>query len=278
MDRIADYQLIKEIGQGNHGRFYLARPPARLPIREDYVAVKLIEGSGTTEDTFRRATRELRAFAAVQSPYLVRLFDAGQDRGSFFYAMEYLALGSLATPARALTRFEKLRAVVHAALAAHGLHESGMVHRDIKPGNILLHADGARLSDLGLTQVLSPGLTVTGMGSLGSVQYTDPAILRGSRASRGTDIWSLGVTLHYALTGAGVYPSPAANDALLAVRTVLKGEPHLDERLTPAELAIVQRCLAPAPTDRFPTAAALAEQIDQLAQSAPGPSIPAGRA
>lgn len=218
--------------------------------------------------------RELRAFAAVQSPYLVRLFNAGQDPGSFFYTMEYLPLGSLTTPARALTRLEKLRAVVHAALAAHSLHESGMVHRDIKPENIPLHADGARLSDPGLAQVLSPGLTVTGMGPLGSVQYTDPMILRGSRASRGTDIWSLGVSLHYALTGAGVYPSPPAKDALLAIRTVLKGEPHLDERLAPAELAIVQRCLALAPTDRFPTAAALAEQIDQLAQSVPGLPIP----
>src|SRR5512143_297089 len=199
MDGIADYTFVRLLGEGNHGRFYLARPPGRLPVDADHVAVKVMDAA-TTDDAFRRATRELRAFAAVRSPYLVRLFDAGQQAGTFFYAMEYLPMGSLAAPARPLERGEVLRAVAQAALAAHDLHEAGLVHRDVKPGNVLVHEAGAKLSDLGLAQILAPGVTITGMGSVGSVEYLDPAILRGRRPSRSTDV-----------VVAGRHPAPGAD-------------------------------------------------------------------
>src|SRR3954464_5832973 len=165
VNRIADYELLHELGQGNYGVFYLARSPARLGIDDEYVAVKVFEnGTRVNPSTFRRAVRELKAFGAVQSPYLVRLFDAGQEQRLFYYSMQYLPLGSLAEPARTVTRAESLRAVEHSARAAHGIPEAGFVQRDIKPGNILLLDGSARLSDLGLSQVLAPGLTVTGLG------------------------------------------------------------------------------------------------------------------
>ena len=91
-----------------------------------------------------------------------------------------------------------------AALAAHALHERGIAHRDIKPANILLAEDGGRLSDLGLSQLLTPGIVVTGLGQIG-LEFTDPQIMLGAAASRASDIWSLGACLHYAMTGAGVY-------------------------------------------------------------------------
>ena len=157
----------------------------------------------TQEDAFRRATRELRLFASVKSPFLVALYDAGQEGGRFFYAAEYLPLGSLASPAKPLDRGQTLRAVADAARAAHVLHEAGIAHRSIKPANILITETGGKLSDLGLAQVLAPGMTVTGMGPIGSVEYIDPAILSGERAGRPSDLWSLGVTLHRAITGTG---------------------------------------------------------------------------
>src|SRR5713226_6029981 len=153
MDSIADYRIVRSLGEGNQGEFFLAEPPTRLPVEAEYVAVKVLSGP-TTDDAFRRATRELKLFASVKSPYLVTLYDAGQDGGRFFYSMQYFPLGSLAAPARPLSQQEILRAVRHASLAAHALHEAGVVHRGIKPENILLHEDGAQLSDLGLAQVL----------------------------------------------------------------------------------------------------------------------------
>ena len=84
---------MRLIGEGNHGRFYLAHPPARLGIADEYVAVKVFAGQ-YSEDAYRRGTRELRAFAAVESPYLVRVYDAVLE-DNFLYAMEYFPLGSL---------------------------------------------------------------------------------------------------------------------------------------------------------------------------------------
>ena len=87
MDRIADYQLVRSLGEGNHGEFFLATPPPRLGVDGEFVAVKVLGGSGSIDDIFRRTTRELRAFAAVKSPYLTTLLDAGQEGSHFFYAM-----------------------------------------------------------------------------------------------------------------------------------------------------------------------------------------------
>jgi eukaryotic-like serine/threonine-protein kinase len=264
VEPIADYELVRSLGAGNHGEFFLARPPARLGASDEFVAVKVLAGP-TTEDTFRRATRELKAFARVQSPYLVRLLDAGQDGERFFYAISYFPLGSLAAPARPLERVETLQAVGDAARAADALHEAGIAHRGIKPGNILLTEEGGQLTDLGLAQVLQPGATVTGIGPVGSVEYLDPAILNGEQASRATDIWSLGVTLHRALAGVGVYGELPDNDPLLAIRRVLSTEPALSDRLSAAERELIESALATDPALRPATAAAFAEQVDALA-------------
>jgi eukaryotic-like serine/threonine-protein kinase len=261
--RIADYSFVRTLGEGNHGEFHLATPPARLRISADYVAVKVLNGGGS-EESFRRMTKELRAFASVQSPYLVTLYDAGQEGGTFYYSMEYFPLGSLAAPARPLTRAETIRAVTHAARAAHALHEAGVAHRDIKPANVMLHEQGAKLSDLGLAQVLQPGQTVTGIGTVGSIEFIDPVIMRGERASRATDIWSLGLTLHRALTGVGVYGELPDRDPLLALRKVLSSAPVLDPSLTPEERAVIESCIEPDIARRIPTAEALAQRLEQL--------------
>jgi serine/threonine protein kinase len=264
-NHIADYELLQVIGQGNFGVFHLARPPARLGIADEFVAVKVF-GTGTRVNatTFRRAVGELKAFGLVASPYLVRLFDAGQERGVFYYAMEYLPSGSLASTNTELTREQSLRAVEHAARAAHDLHEAGMVHRDIKPGNVLVHEDGGRLSDLGLAQVLAPGLTVTSFGGADSLAYLDPAVLRGARPSRSSDIWALGVTLHMALTGEGVFPEFPGQDVLLAMRALSSKTPALSAGLRPDEHALITSCLAEEPTARPRTALDVAERISDL--------------
>src|SRR4029450_1858112 len=263
MDKIADYRLVRSLGGGSHGEFFLAEPPTRLGLDAEYVAVKVMAGQ-TQDDAFRRGPRCLRRFAQVKSPHLVTLYDAGQEGGRFYYAMEYLPLGSLAAPARPLDRAHTLRAVADACRAAHVLHEAGIAHRSIKPANILLTEEGGKLSDLGLAQVLQPGMTVTGMGPIGSVEYLDPAILAGERAGRSSDLWSIGVTLHRAITGEGVYGELPENEPLVAIRKVLSSDPVLSDRLSDEERALIEACLAPDAADRPATALEVAERIDAL--------------
>jgi serine/threonine protein kinase len=252
------------MGAGAHGEFFAARPPARLGLDAELVAVKVLAGP-TNDDALRRATRELRIFATVESPYLVKLYDAGQDRGRFYYSMEYATLGSLAAPVEPLTRTDVLHAVSRACRAAHALHEAGVVHRSIKPSNILLFDAGAKLSDLGLAQAITPGLSMTGLGPVGAVEYIDPAVLRGGASSRGSDIWSLATSLHRALTGIGVYGDLGDAESLLAVRKVLSQPPVLSPDLSPTEARIVGRCLMPDAAERPPTAAVVADELDVIA-------------
>lgn len=263
MQGVADYLFLRSLGEGIRSAFYLATPPPRLELESDVVGVKVLFGA-TNEDNLRRATRELRAFAAARSAHLVTLLDAGRQDDIFFYAMEYCPLGSLAAPARPLERREVVLAVAHAARGAHALHDAGLVHRSIKPANVLLHDSGARLADLGLVQALVPTQTMTGLGSIRAVEYVEPAMLSGQLASRASDIWSLGVTLHRALTGEGMYGEMPLKDPLLCVRKVLSGRRQLSQKLTAAERAVVARCVAQQPEERPRDALALANELEAM--------------
>src|SRR4051794_41960626 len=95
MDAIADYELVRSLGGGDRGNVYVAKPPSRLGLAVELVAVKVLRAQDP-DDGRRRLTRELRLFASVQSPRLVPLYDAGQDGDRFFYATPYYARGSLA--------------------------------------------------------------------------------------------------------------------------------------------------------------------------------------
>ena len=262
---IADYRFLRHLGAGNHGVYYLAYRPQRLHIDAEFVAVKVLTGSNS-QDTFRRATRELAAFAAVRSPYLVTLYDAGQQGDDLYYSMEYLPAGSLADAIGSIPPGRVQAAVADAARAAHALHEAGIAHNDIKPGNVLLHDSHAKLSDLGLSQVLAPGLTITGLGSTGSVEYLDPAIIRGEMPGRATDIFALGATLHRAFTGMGLYGELPTNNTMLAMRRVLSHAPEISPSLPAGVRKVIASAIDPNQAARPATAADLAASIDALSE------------
>jgi serine/threonine protein kinase len=264
---IADYRFVRVLGTGNHGVFYLAACPDRLPVDAEFVAVKVLTGTNS-EDTFRRATRELAAFAAVRSPHLVTLYDAGQQGNDLYYSMEYLPSGSLAYPAEPLSEKVVLIAVADAARAAHALHEAGIAHNDIKPENVLLDRGHGKLSDLGLSQILQPGLTITGLGSAASVEYLDPALIRGDLPSRATDIFALGATLHRVLAGAGLYGKLPRDNTMVAMRRVLSKPPDISASLRPEVREVISAALSEDRAARPATALELAERIDWLASTA----------
>lgn len=257
--RIADYELVDPLADGGHGRFHLAVPPARLGLDVDRVVVKVVAGGDDT--AFRRFTRELKLFARVAHPNLVRLYDAGQHEDRFFYSMEWCPGGSLEDPA-ALDRSGRIRAVAQAARAAHALHESGIVHRDIRPGNVLVRADGsAALADLGLAQLGSSSMT--SMAPMASIGFVDPELLRGGSAGRPTDVYALAATLHRVLTAQDVFAGLDPADPMLAVRTVLRRPPTVRRDLLDDDVAaIIEACLDVAVEARPPTAEALADLLD----------------
>ncbi len=261
MEGIADYEFVRPLGRGNHGDYYLARKPRRLPVDTEYVMVKVVGGTG--QDAFRRATRELKAFAAVRSRFLVTLYDAGQQGGVFYYSMEYVPGGSLAAPAEPPSQGATLRAVAGAARAAQALHDEGIVHRDICPWNVLLTPEGGKLCDLGLAQALMPGATITGISGANSIEFSDPELLKGGRSAPGHDVWSLGATLHRALSGHGLYGELPVHDPLLTLRKVYGTAPSIRPELGPEAAELVAECIGE-PSGR-PTAAALAERLSALA-------------
>jgi serine/threonine protein kinase len=261
---LADYRILRPLGGSDEEQFFLAVPPPRLGLGEGLVAMKVVSGLAD-EEQVRRATNELRIFASVQSPYVVTLYDAGQDADVLFYAMEFPALGTLAEPTRPLSFEERLRAVSDAARGAHALHEAGLAHRNITPVRILVGETGAKLAELGLAKFISPGMTVTRAASIGDIEYLDPAVLRGERASRATDVWSLGVTLHWTLSGGTpIHPDLPGGDTLAAVRRVLNEPPQIAASLSAEARAVIARALAGDPAERYLTAQELADAIDGL--------------
>jgi eukaryotic-like serine/threonine-protein kinase len=262
---IADYEVLQLLGGGGHGRCYLARPPARLRLGDEPVVLKVLAGR-VGEAAFERGVQELRAVAAVRSPHVVRIFEALLQDG-FAYAMEHSPLGSLADPARPLARIDILTALEHAARAAHDLHEAGIAHGGIRPGNVLFVEEaggmlGGRLSDPGLARVLTPGAAVPGAGHTSALEFTDPDLLAGATPGRRTEVWAIGATIHRALSGASLYGELPAQP-LPAIRELLSGRPRVRAGLEPAEAALVRDCIADSGA-RLTSAAEVADRLATL--------------
>ena len=265
MNQIGDYEIVGTIGAGNHGTFYKARPPARLGLDAEFVAVKLLERHAT-DDEFRRVANELRVFAAVKSDHLVEAYDAGHQGGQLFYVVAWYPDGSLAMPTNSLEQRVVVQAVADACRGAHALHEVGVAHRDIKPSNVLLDDGRGRLSDLGLAQVMSPGMTTTGVGPVGSIEFMEPDLVWGEKAGRASDVWSLALTLHHGLVGEGVFGVIPEANVLEAFRHVIHNRPTVSPDL-PAEFSpILERALAEDRKDRYATAAELAVDIEKAGE------------
>jgi serine/threonine protein kinase len=262
---LADYQLLGRLDDGGGGVQYRAVAPARLgQAGGAVVVVKILEG--TPERAFDRLSRMLQTFAALTSPYLVPLLDAGQDGDVFFTTFPDRPGGTLLRPTRPLGPAGAASAVAQAARGAHALHEAGIAHRDISPGAVLLHDDGAWLGGLDLARAAAAGGSVTSMGSLHSVGYVDPAFIKGEPPSRATDLYSLAATLHLALTGVPIHPDLPETDSMLAVRRVLRDAPTISPALDADARDLIVANLGPDPTRRLATAEAFAEQVDALVE------------
>jgi serine/threonine protein kinase len=266
--QVADYQIIDRLEDAEDEELYAAVPPPRLGLAAPRVVLKVVRGVND-ERAVRRATDELRIFATVASPHLVRLHDAGQEDDTLFYAMDFPTLGTLKTAAHQLPLSDRLQAVAHAARGAHALHEAGVVHRSIAPARVLLDDTGAKLAGLGLARFVTPGLVMNTMPGVRQIDYLDPALLRGSPASRASDIWSLGAVLHHAATGGlTLYPALPDGSPLGSVRSVLGGGQSVDLGIPEGTAAVIRACIATDPAERPPTAADVADAIEHVREAA----------
>jgi len=212
---LGPYQVIDAIGQGGMGQVFKAEH--RLMGR--VVAVKVLPRHRSTPDAVASFTREIRAQAQLDHPNLVRAFDAGHDGNVYFLVTEYVPGADLRKLVRARGKLTMQDAATIISQAACGLghaHSRGMVHRDVKPGNLLVTPDGlTKVSDLGLAAYLGiedPDDPRAGR-IVGTADYLSPEhITSPKNINAASDIYSLGCTLYYAVTGKVPFPGGTHRD------------------------------------------------------------------
>ncbi|MFO0847614.1 MAG: WD40 repeat domain-containing serine/threonine protein kinase [Gemmataceae bacterium] len=268
---VGRYRLAGRIGGGASAVVYRAVDTATRRV----VALKVFPAGPPSED---RYTRDAGALQRLKHPHIVQLLDAGVAGGQPFLALELVEGGTLADRLAAGHHFPPAEAAALArklADAAHYAHTHGVVHRDIKPGNVLLGADGEpQLADFGLARGPAAGGPPTRSGpAVGTPLYMAPEQVAGASRDVGprTDVYALGAVLYEVLTGRP--PFPAANPLELA-RRIADDRPAPPRALAPAVPpaleAVCLRCLEKDPADRFATAAALAAALDRVLAGDPG--------
>jgi eukaryotic-like serine/threonine-protein kinase len=257
------YELIEELGRGGMAVVWRARD-RRL---ERDVALKLVApGVGEDPELLVRVFSEAQSVARISHPNVVSVLDFGDDAGSPFLVMELVSGGSLADLEGRLTPERAVDIVVDAARGAGAAHRAAIVHRDIKPANILLTEEGrAKLADFGIAWAAgSERLTATG-AAIGTPSYVSPEQASGASATAASDVYSLGAVLYQLLTGAP--PFLGSNPLAVAMAHVELPPPspaELVADLDPALDALVLRCLAKDPGERFPDGDALAAALTSL--------------
>ncbi|MER7003604.1 protein kinase [Dactylosporangium sp. NPDC000555] len=226
------------------------------------VAVKvLLPGHVTNAEFGSRFRSEARIMASIGHPGVVGVYDYGETpEGTLFLVMAFVngsPLGERIKDAGTLPVDETLKIVAQAADALHAAHEKGIIHRDVKPGNLLVAENGAvTLVDFGVARSESVTSVTKVHAVIGTALYMSPEQASGNPISPSTDVYALGVVAYHCLTGA---PPFNGNSPLeIAIKHLQDEPPPLPETLAPATRALVERAMAKDPQDRFPTAAAMA--------------------
>jgi tRNA A-37 threonylcarbamoyl transferase component Bud32 len=260
------YELQEPIGRGGMATIYRAldRRIGRL------VAVKVLRDTYSSDAKFvARFQREAQAASILTHPNIVQVYDYGQTGNSYYIVMEYVQGVDLRRYLRSGdVSIERMVAIAHDVAAALGAaHRHGVVHRDVKPQNILINSDGiVKLTDFGIASLYqdltAERLTTTGM-TLGTVQYYAPEQAQGEIVTPAADVYSLGIVIYEMLCG---HP-PFDGDTPVAVAVRHIQEPPMPPRLInpaipPALEEIILRCLEKAPERRYPDGNALAYALE----------------
>lgn len=262
-ERIDRYQIKDVVGQGGMATVYYAYDPR---VKRD-VAVKLLLSQLTADPEFRqRFEREAAIIAALDHPAIVPVYDYGEDQGQPFIVMRYMAGGSLDGLLRergALPLAEAAVIVERIAAALDQAHAQGLVHRDLKPGNILFDQYGeAYLSDFGIARMAESGSSGQLDDLFGTPAYVSPEQVAGAKLDARSDVYSLAVVFFTLL--AGRPPFEAESPTALALKHISEPTPDLSALRSdlPAGIqTVVERGMAKDRDERYSTAGELAEEL-----------------
>src|SRR5881396_1778711 len=273
LGEFGDYELLEEIGRGAQGVVFRARQKNLNRT----VALKVISlGQWASKAHLKRFRLEAEAAARLEHPGIVPIHEVGERDGSCYFSMKFVEGGQLDEVARRepipIRRAVELIAKV--ARTVHYAHEHGILHRDIKPGNILLDAEGEpHLTDFGLARLLETESTVTRtLEVLGTPSYMSPEQALGENAavSSATDVYGLGAVLYQLLTS---HPPFAGGTTYETIKLLLDTEPRQPRLLNPKidrDLStICLKCLEKDPQRRYPSALALAEDLERWLKHEP---------
>lgn len=270
--RLGPYRILGHLGSGGMGEVYRAHDEA---LARD-VALKTIHRSlGQDGEFVRRFRAEAQAVARTSHPNLVQVFYCGEEQGTLFFGMEFVAGPSLADRLRTGGPLPWAEATGFALQAARGLAAAaaaGVVHRDVKPENLLLAPDGTvKVADFGLAkQVADAGVTATGV-IVGTPRYLSPEQAQGEVADFRSDIYSLGATLFHLIAGRPVFDGPSA--LKVCMKHIQEAPPELSSAapgVPPAISRLVSRMLAKRRDDRHPSYAALIAEMEAILGEAKG--------
>ena len=270
--RLGPYEIVSTLGTGGMGQVYRARD-TRL---DRTVAIKILPTADP--DQQKRFAREAKAIAALTHPHICTVYDVGHQDGTDFLVMECLDGQTLAARLERgpLRLAEALRYAISIAEALAAAHRAGIVHRDVKPGNIMLSGSGAKLLDFGiaklrpappLTDVVATesALALTADGTIvGTPQYMSPEQLEGRDADARSDLFSFGAVLYEMVTGQKAFPGRSTASVIAAIMSSQPSMTELRKVSPPALEHLVTTCLIKDPERRWETAHDLVLELQWL--------------
>jgi serine/threonine-protein kinase len=274
------YELEEVAGTGGMSSVYRARDT----LLERHVALKLLHSyHGADAESIERFRREARAVAQLSHPNIVTVIDRGEDGGRQYIVFEYVDgenLKELVTREGPLPVGRALELAIEVGEGLACAHEHGVVHRDVKPQNVLLNGDGrAKVTDFGIARSLDVdhGMTQTGT-VIGTSNYIAPEQASGRAVDERTDVYSLGVVLFELLTGD--VPFPGENFVAVALRHVHEQPPWVAELrpdVPPRVAQVVDRALAKDPDERFPSMETMVAELRACLAGEEAPPSPEAR-
>src|SRR6184192_3033595 len=273
LGELGDYELLEEVGRGGQGVVFRARQKSLNRT----VALKVISlGQWASKAHLKRFRREAEAAASLEHPGIVPIHEVGERDGSCYFSMKFIEGGQVDEVIRRtpMSIRQAAELIAKVARTVHYAHEHGILHRDIKPGNILLDGKGEpHLTDFGLARLVETESTVTRtMEVLGTPSYMAPeqAVGNNARISSATDVYGVGAVLYQLLTG---QPPFAGGTTYETIKLLLDTEPRQPRLLNPKldrDLStICLKCLEKDPQRRYSSALALAEDLERWLKHEP---------
>ena len=273
LSEFGDYELLEEIGRGGQGVVYRAHQKSLNRT----VALKVIGlGPWATEKHLKRFRREAEAAASLEHPGIVPIHEVGERDGQCYFSMQFIEGGQLDEVVRhaPMSIRQAAELVAKVARTVHYAHEHGILHRDIKPGNILLDRNGEpHLTDFGLARLVEAESTITGtLEAMGTPSYMAPEQAAGehTKVNQATDVYGLGAVFYQLLTGQPPFAGGTTYETIRLLRDTEPRSPRLLNPKVDRDLStICLKCIEKDPKRRYSSALALAEDLEHWLKHEP---------